>query len=163
MINKLNKKTIQNKQHNKGLSMLIHKYQKQLILGLGLLSASLFAASSFAISEQDLNAAKIDELLAALPPSSLDKSDSYLGKVKFAIQKEFRNSDVFRGRTCELQLKLAPNGSLVSATPKNNPINDAALCNAAIEAVKLARMPKPPSAEVYNTFNKSGSTIVFKP
>ena len=89
--------------------------------------------------------------------------DSYAGKVKAAIQSKFYDSDTFRGRTCELQLKLAPDGLLVSITPKNSPANDAALCDAAIRAAKLATMPKPPSREVYDTFNKAGSTVVFKP
>lgn len=87
----------------------------------------------------------------------------YAGKVKSAIQKEFRDFDSFQGFTCELQLKLLSDGLLESVTPKNSPSNDIALCNAAIKAVELAKMPVPPSLEVYNTFNKSGFTIVFKP
>lgn len=89
--------------------------------------------------------------------------DSYAGKVKAAIQSKFYDSESYRGRTCDLQLKLAPDGLLVSITPKNSPTNDAALCDAAIRAAKLATMPKPPSREVYDTFNKAGSTVVFKP
>ncbi|VEB67238.1 cell envelope integrity inner membrane protein TolA [Providencia rustigianii] len=89
--------------------------------------------------------------------------DSYAGKIKAAIQSKFYDSATYRGRTCELQLKLAPDGLLVSITPKNGPANDPALCEAAIRAAKLATMPKPPSREVYETFNKSGSTLVFKP
>ncbi|EOV8089984.1 cell envelope integrity protein TolA [Providencia rettgeri] len=142
------------------------------------------AKAAKAKAEAAKNAASVDDLLGDLTASGPSKQggeaaagkgggkksgasnadvDSYAGKVKAAIQSKFYDSDTFRGRTCELQLKLAPDGLLVSITPKNSPANDAALCDAAIRAAKLATMPKPPSREVYDTFNKAGSTVVFKP
>lgn len=142
------------------------------------------AKAAKAKAEAAKNAASVDDLLGDLTASGPSKQggeaaagkgggkksgasnadvDSYAGKVKAAIQSKFYDSDTFRGRTCELQLKLAPDGLLVSIIPKNSPANDAALCDAAIRAAKLATMPKPPSREVYDTFNKAGSTVVFKP
>ncbi|CRK85965.1 Protein TolA [Candidatus Providencia siddallii] len=87
----------------------------------------------------------------------------YVGKIKEAIQNKFYDSDLYRNRICELQLKLLPNGELFSILPKNILNNDPRLCDAAIRAAKLATIPKPPTIDIYNTFNNTGSIIIFKP
>ncbi|WP_140182905.1 cell envelope integrity protein TolA [Providencia stuartii] len=88
--------------------------------------------------------------------------DNYAGKVKAAVESRFYDSSTYRGRTCELQFKIAPDGLLISITPNGNPANDPALCDAAIRAAKLSKLPKPP-ADVYEAFKKQGSTIIFNP
>lgn len=88
--------------------------------------------------------------------------ENYASKIKAAIQSKFYDSDTYRGRTCELKLQIAPDGLLVSITPKNNASNDPALCSAAIRAANLATLPRPP-ADVYEAFKKQGSTVVFSP
>lgn len=77
--------------------------------------------------------------------------ENYASKIKAAIQSKFYDSDTYRGRTCELKLQIAPDGLLVSITPKNNASNDPALCSAAIRAANLATLPRPP-ADVYEAF-----------
>ncbi|MEQ5044834.1 cell envelope integrity protein TolA [Providencia manganoxydans] len=88
--------------------------------------------------------------------------DNYAGKVKAAVESRFYDSSTYRGRTCELQFKIASDGFLISITPNGNPANDPALCDAAIRAAKLSKLPKPP-ADVYEAFKKQGSTIIFNP
>ncbi|MGP1946997.1 MAG: cell envelope integrity protein TolA [Arsenophonus sp. NC-PG7-MAG3] len=89
--------------------------------------------------------------------------DNYAGKIKAAIERKFYNSDIYRGKTCELNIKLAPDGMLISVVPKSNTENDQSLCNAAIRVIKTTIMPKPPSRIIYNAFNEQGSALIFKP
>ncbi|MGP1928647.1 MAG: cell envelope integrity protein TolA [Arsenophonus sp. NC-WZS1-MAG3] len=94
--------------------------------------------------------------------SSLDV-DNYAGKIKAAIERKFYNSDIYQGKTCELNIKLAPDGMLINVSPKSNTENDQSLCNAAIRVIKTTTMPKPPSRNIYNAFNEQGSSLIFKP
>ncbi|WP_158785160.1 cell envelope integrity protein TolA, partial [Pantoea sp. BAV 3049] len=84
--------------------------------------------------------------------------DSYLGQVQGAIQSKFYDADTFKGRTCDVHIKLAPDGLLISATAAGG---DAALCQAAINAAHMAKIPKPPSADVYQAVKDA--TLEFKP
>lgn len=88
---------------------------------------------------------------------------NYAGKIKAAIESKFYDTDIYRGKTCELSIKLAPDGMLISIAAKSNTANDQPLCDAAIRAAKTATMPKPPSRSIYDAFNEQGSTLVFKP
>lgn len=88
---------------------------------------------------------------------------NYASKIKAAIQSKFYDSDIYRGKTCELSIKLAPNGMLINIAAKSSAVNNQALCDAAIRAAKTAIMPKPPSRSIYDVFNEDGSTLVFKP
>ncbi|WP_334468840.1 cell envelope integrity protein TolA [Arsenophonus sp. PmNCSU2021_1] len=88
---------------------------------------------------------------------------NYAGKIKAAIESKFYDADIYRGKTCELRIKLAPDGMLISIAAKSNTANDQPLCDAAIRAAKTATMPKPPSRSIYDAFNEQGSTLVFKP
>ncbi|MFS1562858.1 MAG: cell envelope integrity protein TolA [Candidatus Arsenophonus phytopathogenicus] len=88
---------------------------------------------------------------------------NYAGKIKAAIESKFYDADIYRGKICELSIKLAPDGMLISIAAKSNTANDQPLCDAAIRAAKTATMPKPPSRSIYDAFNEQGSTLVFKP
>ncbi|CDG17052.1 cell envelope integrity protein TolA [Xenorhabdus doucetiae] len=93
--------------------------------------------------------------------SGLSQQDinSYLGKVQAAIQSKFYDSNLYIGRTCELNIKLAPDGLLIDIKAG---AGDPALCRAAITAANLAKkMPPPPSKEVYEYFKNF--TLEFKP
>ncbi|WP_425393807.1 cell envelope integrity protein TolA [Candidatus Arsenophonus triatominarum] len=94
--------------------------------------------------------------------SSSDMAN-YAGKIKAAIESKFYDADIYRGKTCELSIKLAPDGMLISIAAKSNAANDQSLCDAAIRAAKTATMPKPPSRSIYDAFNEQGSILVFKP
>ncbi|MFP3029280.1 MAG: cell envelope integrity protein TolA [Arsenophonus sp.] len=89
--------------------------------------------------------------------------DNYAGKIKIAIESKFYDADIYHGKICELRIKLAPDGMLISIAAKNNIANDQSLCDAAIRATKTAIMPKPPSRSIYDAFNEQGSALVFKP
>lgn len=88
---------------------------------------------------------------------------NYAGKIKAAITSKFYDADIYRGKTCELSIKLASDGMLISITPKSSAVNDQSLCDAAIRAAKTATMPKPPSRSIYDAFNEEGSALIFKP
>ncbi|MGL9750448.1 MAG: cell envelope integrity protein TolA [Symbiopectobacterium sp.] len=84
--------------------------------------------------------------------------DSYGGQVRAEIQSKFYDWQLYRGKTCTLRIKLAPDGLLVSVEAESG---DPALCQAAIAAAKQARIPKPPSTDVYEAFKNA--PIDFKP
>ncbi|WP_010285307.1 cell envelope integrity protein TolA, partial [Pectobacterium brasiliense] len=84
--------------------------------------------------------------------------DSYGSQVRSAIQSKFYDWQLYKGRTCTLRIKLAPDGFLTDVTAEGG---DPALCQAAIAAAKQARIPKPPSPEVYEAFKNA--PIDFKP
>ncbi|WP_374053068.1 cell envelope integrity protein TolA [Xenorhabdus taiwanensis] len=93
--------------------------------------------------------------------SGLSQQDinSYLGKVQAAIESKFYDSNLYIGRTCDLNIKLASDGLLIDIKAG---AGDPALCRAAITAANLAKkMPPPPSKEVYEYFKNF--TLEFKP
>lgn len=83
--------------------------------------------------------------------------DSYLGQVKGAIQSKLYNADTFAGQTCDIRIKLAPDGLLISATTAGG---DAALCQAALSAARTAKIPKPPTQDVWQAVKEA--TVEFK-
>ena len=73
--------------------------------------------------------------------------DKYKSLVQNAISNKFINPpNVYRGKTCELQIQIAPDGLLLNVTSKGG---DADLCREALAATKLAAIPKPASS-LYN-------------
>ena len=73
--------------------------------------------------------------------------DKYKSLVQNAISNKFINPpNVYRGKTCELQIQIAPDGLLLNVTSKGG---DADLCREALAATKLAVIPKPASS-LYN-------------
>ncbi len=94
--------------------------------------------------------------------SSLDISN-YVAKIKSAIESKFYNANIYRGKKCELRIKLSPDGMLISIATKTNAINDKSLCDLAIRTAKSATIPKPPSSNIYDFFNKQESILVFSP
>ncbi|MGP2960834.1 cell envelope integrity protein TolA, partial [Serratia bockelmannii] len=84
--------------------------------------------------------------------------NGYIGQVKNAIESKFYDASSFAGKTCDLRIKLAPDGLLISVQPAGG---DPALCQAAVSAAKLAHIPKPPSDAVYQ--HVKNATLEFKP
>ncbi|WP_037386502.1 cell envelope integrity protein TolA, partial [Serratia sp. DD3] len=82
----------------------------------------------------------------------------YLGQITAAIQSKFYDADLYKGRTCDLRIKLAPDGLLIDIKSEGG---DPALCQAAIAAAKQAHIPKPPTPAVYEVFKNV--PITFKP
>ncbi|ETS29336.1 cell envelope integrity protein TolA [Photorhabdus temperata] len=84
--------------------------------------------------------------------------NNYLGQIQIAIQNKFYDPSMYRGRMCTLRIKLAPDGLLIDIKPEGG---DQALCQAAVAAAKQAKIPKPPSKEIYEVFKNA--PIDFKP
>ncbi|MGK2889487.1 MAG: cell envelope integrity protein TolA [Candidatus Malihini olakiniferum] len=124
------------------------------------------AADKKAATESAAQSDSVDDLIGGLASSkNVPKSgassvalDSYGGQVRVVIQNKFYNWQLYRGKTCTLRIKLAPDGILVSVKAESG---DPALCQAAIAAAKQARIPKPPSTDVYEAFKNA--PIDFKP
>ncbi|CDL45671.1 TolA protein [Escherichia coli ISC41] len=77
--------------------------------------------------------------------------NNYAGQIKSAIESKFYDASSYAGKTCTLRIKLAPDGMLLDIKPEGG---DPALCQAALAAAKLAKIPKPPSQAVYEVFKK---------
>lgn len=75
-----------------------------------------------------------------------------------AIQKKFYNASHYVGKQCNLNIELAPDGTLLSVSAISG---DIALCQAAIIAAKLAQIPIPPNADIYKIFKNT--TLNFSP
>ncbi|MDC9591099.1 cell envelope integrity protein TolA [Xenorhabdus sp. XENO-10] len=93
--------------------------------------------------------------------SGLSDSDisNYKGQIQAAIQHNFRDPALYIGRTCDLNIKLAPDGLLIDIKAG---AGDPALCRAALAAAnQTKKMPRPPSAEIYEHFKSF--TLDFKP
>lgn len=84
--------------------------------------------------------------------------NGYLGQITAAIQSKFYDASTYAGKTCNLRIKLAPDGMLISVQSEGG---DPALCQAAIAAAKQARIPKPPTQAVYEVFKNA--PMRFKP
>ncbi|AIN46999.1 TolA protein, transmembrane link with the outer membrane lipoprotein, Pal [Candidatus Palibaumannia cicadellinicola] len=84
--------------------------------------------------------------------------NAYKTMVSQAISKKFYDTGRFSGKTCDLHINLASDGMLISITTSKG---DPELCQAAVLAAKLARLPKPPTMQVYERVKTA--TIVFSP
>ncbi|EEG84078.1 hypothetical protein PROPEN_04852 [Proteus penneri ATCC 35198] len=82
---------------------------------------------------------------------------TYIGQVKTAIEQKFIDPELYKGRTCELKVSIAPDGLLISAKVVGG---DPSLCQVALRAANTAKLPKPPK-DVYEQVKSS--VIEFKP
>nr|WP_220018991.1 cell envelope integrity protein TolA [Gilliamella apicola] len=118
------------------------------------------AAKKAALAKKAEQAKKdkaLDDLLGGLISSSPSTSggsasrkgvsDGELNKYKSLVQNAISNKfvnppNVYHGKTCELQIQIAPDGLLLNVIQKGG---DADLCREALAATKLAIIPKPAS------------------
>lgn len=84
--------------------------------------------------------------------------NGYIWQIQGAIQSKFYDPSLFTGKTCDLRIKLAPDGLIISVQEVGG---DPVLCQAAVSAAKLAQMPKPPNAVIYQHFKYF--TLGFRP
>ncbi|MXP67528.1 cell envelope integrity protein TolA [Pantoea sp. Aalb] len=75
--------------------------------------------------------------------------NTYLREITKAIQEHFYDSDLYRGKSCNLRIQISPDGLLINIKSERGNI---ALCQAAITAAKQAQIPKPPSIAIYKIF-----------
>ena len=75
-----------------------------------------------------------------------------------AISNKFINpANVYSGKSCVLQIQIAPDGLLLNVTSSGG---DEALCREAVAATKLATIPKPASG-LYDEVKNM--TVEFQP
>lgn len=90
--------------------------------------------------------------------ATIAEIDDYKEQVKRAISNKFYDASHYSGRTCNLHIKLASDGLLISIKAVGG---DPELCQVAISAAKLANIPRPPSPQVYDFFKDV--TLRFSP
>ncbi|WP_226813101.1 cell envelope integrity protein TolA [Candidatus Profftia lariciata] len=82
----------------------------------------------------------------------------YAKQIQMAITSNFHTDPIFNGKICNLRIKLASNGMLLSIVSEGgSPV----LCQAAIAAAKMTKYPKPPNNSIYQIFKNS--FIEFQP
>lgn len=98
---------------------------------------------------------------SAEPEVKVQASDiditKYASQIKQAIQTRIIDPDAWSGKSCDLAIKLNPDGSLAEVKTVGG---DADFCRVAKSAIELAKIPAPPSKEVYERIKIA--TLVFK-
>ena len=85
-------------------------------------------------------------------------SSNYAGQIHAAIESKFHTDPSFSGKVCNLRIKLASDGMLVSGSSVGG---DPALCQAAVAAARMAKYHKTPSDAIYQIFKNA--PVDFKP
>ncbi|WP_025121169.1 MULTISPECIES: cell envelope integrity protein TolA [unclassified Serratia (in: enterobacteria)] len=87
----------------------------------------------------------------------VDKTTYYLRAIQTAIQRKFFIGDNYRGKTCDVTIKMSKDGLIYDAQGSGYP----PLCEAALKAIKNADIPAPPDDETYQRIKKT--IITFQP
>ena len=82
----------------------------------------------------------------------------YAHQIKSAIEKQFGDASKYSGKECTLRMHMAPNGLLLEVKRESGDLD---LCREAMNAIKNADKPAPPSPEVYKVFQNG--VLDFKP
>ncbi|MEN5279684.1 cell envelope integrity protein TolA [Serratia marcescens] len=119
-------------------------------------------AKSTAPSQTDPVNKEVDDLFTNLgdpkTPAPGKEKEHYIAQLQAAIQSHLKDAEAYSGRSCTLRIKLAPDGMLISIRAEQG---EPQLCQAAIKAIANARLPKPPTAAVYEAVNNG--TLEFRP
>ncbi|HGE8438916.1 cell envelope integrity protein TolA [Serratia sp. CY52157] len=117
-------------------------------------------AKSTAPSQTDPVNKEVDDLFANLgnPKAPGKEKEHYIAQLQAAIQSHLKDAEAYSGKRCTLSIKLAPDGMLISIRAVQG---DPELCQAAIKAIVNARLPKPPTAAVYEAVKSS--VLEFRP
>ena len=84
--------------------------------------------------------------------------NNYAGKIKESIESKMENTEKYKGKKCTIRIKMNENGNIMYIKEEGG---DKELCKSAITAVRKARLPPPPSKEVYEVFKNA--PLDFKP
>lgn len=103
---------------------------------------------------------EVDDLFANLgnPKAPGKEKEHYIAQLQAAIQSHLKDAEAYSGKRCTLSIKLAPDGMLISIRAEQG---EPELCQAAIKAIANARLPKPPTAAVYEAVKSS--VLEFRP
>ncbi|HIA3133077.1 TPA: cell envelope integrity protein TolA [Escherichia coli] len=82
----------------------------------------------------------------------------YAHQIKSAIEKQFGDASKYSGKECTLRMHMAPNGLLLEVKRESGDLD---LCREAMNAIKNADIPAPPSPDVYKVFQNG--VLDFKP
>lgn len=117
-------------------------------------------AKSTAPSQTDPVNKEVDDLFANLgnPKAPGKEKEHYIAQLQAAIQSHLKDAEAYSGKRCTLSIKLAPDGMLISIRAEQG---EPELCQAAIKAIANARLPKPPTAAVYEAVKSS--VLEFRP
>ncbi|HGM5473027.1 TPA: cell envelope integrity protein TolA [Serratia marcescens] len=134
--------------------------------GVATILAGMFAlaltgcAKSTAPSQTDPVNKEVDDLFANLgnPKAPGKEKEHYIAQLQAAIQSHLKDAEAYSGKRCTLSIKLAPDGLLISIRADQG---DPELCQAAIKAIVNARLPKPPTAAIYEAVKSS--VLEFRP
>ena len=91
-------------------------------------------------------------------PDASEEIRQYAIQVREAIEEQLKDASKYSGKECSLRMYMAPNGLLLQVKREGG---DPDLCREAMNAVKHADIPVPPSPEVYKVFHNG--VLDFKP
>ena len=80
-------------------------------------------------------------------PDASEEIRQYAIQVRKAIEEQLKDASKYSGKECSLRMYMAPNGLLLQVKRV-----DYDLCREAMNAVKNADIPSPPSSGVYKAF-----------
>ncbi|AVE48801.1 cell envelope integrity protein TolA [Serratia marcescens] len=128
-----------------------------------MLALALTGCAKSTVPSQTVPANKeVDDLFANLgdpkTPAPGKEKEQYFAQLLAVIQSHLKDAEAYSGRSCTLRIKLAPDGLLISVRAEQG---EPQLCQAAIKAIVNARLPKPPTAAVYEAVNNG--TLEFRP
>lgn len=83
---------------------------------------------------------------------------SYATKIKTAIEKEMYSPSLYKGQVCTLRMSLARDGSVSNVTTESG---DPELCDAALMAVKQAKIPPAPDEKTWQILKNA--PLDFRP
>ncbi|CAI0859441.1 cell envelope integrity inner membrane protein TolA [Serratia ficaria] len=132
-----------------------------LLLIIGALTLTAGAKAASAHQADPINQ-EVDDLFASLEnkaaPAPGSEANDYAAQLRSAIARHLNDADSYAGKRCALKIMLAPDGLLLNVQSEGG---DPALCRAAVKALTHARLPKPPTPAVYDTFKTS--VLEFRP
>lgn len=91
-------------------------------------------------------------------PDASEEIRQYAIQVRKAIEEQLKDASKYSGKECTLRMHMAPNGLLLEVKRESGDLD---LCREAMNAIKNADIPAPPSPEVYKVFQNG--VLDFKP
>ncbi|UAJ66142.1 cell envelope integrity protein TolA [Candidatus Schneideria nysicola] len=166
-IEKLNKKIVKEKQYSHHNHLLSKRNPKNNTL----MTTSMKKMVSDINLEIEINAIlnkvtrtqtnKIDSVVSNNSqsiPAHCHDIKVYKEKIIQAISEKFYDADNYRGKTCNFNIHLSPDGKLDYITAVSG---DPELCQAAITSAKLSNLPKITHPKLYDVFKNT--ILTFSP
>ena len=130
---------------------------KKWVVIAGLMLAGCHSSQPAAMTTKDMDK-QIDDLFAAMNQPEKPSVSSYAGKIKLAVEQQLSNPGQWKGKECTVQIEVQRNGVISQASAEKG---DKDFCNAAVAAIKKAKIPPAPSDEIYKPFKNASLTFKF--